>query len=211
MRVQITETKIYTFAELSEPAKAKAIEWYSQTEGEWWEPEFDDFLSIAAILGFHLKQERVRLMNGSYRDKPAIYYSGFWSQGDGACFNASYCYAKGCKAAIRAYAPKDIALHKIADRLAAIQRPFFYRLTGQSKHNGRYCHEYSMAIDVEDSNNPYRAIGDAESDIIECFRDLARWLYQQLQSEYEYRTSEESAIGGIETNAYEFDVNGKVI
>ena len=204
--MRILETKVYTFAELSESAKEAAIQWYQEGSSKFFRPDYDDFVRVAEILGFHLKQNRIRLVNREYRDKPAIYYTGFYSQGDGACFEASYCYAKGSCAEIRKYAPKDAALHSIADRLFAMQQPLFYRLTAESKHSGYYYHEYSMSICL---NDEYES--DIEANMAECFRDLARWLYCQLESEYEYVTSREYAIEGIAANQYEFTESGEVV
>ena len=40
----------------------------------------------------------VRLMGGGTRAKPCIWFSGFWSQGDGACFEGYWSNAKGATA-----------------------------------------------------------------------------------------------------------------
>src|SRR3546814_2772659 len=53
--------------------------------------------------------------------------SDLWNQGDGACFEGNYSYARGASAAIRRYAPKDVELQRIADALGAIQRRNFYQ------------------------------------------------------------------------------------
>src|SRR3546814_19433181 len=75
--------------------------------------------------------------------------SDLWNQGDGACFEGIYSYARGASAAIRRYAPKDVELQRIADALGAIQRRNFYQLSARITHRGRYYHEYSMDIAVE--------------------------------------------------------------
>ena len=74
---------------------------------------------------------------------------GFHSQGDGASFFGTYCHARGACKAIRAHAPRDDELHRIADELQAAQRGNFWQLTAAIRQQGRYCHEYSMAIEVE--------------------------------------------------------------
>ena len=68
-------------------------------------------------------------MGGGTRQKPCIWFSGFWSQGDGACFEGRYAYAPRASLRIRDYAPRDTELHRIADALQALQRLNFYQLT----------------------------------------------------------------------------------
>ena len=50
---------------------------------------------------------------------------------------------------LRAHAPQDEELHRIADELQAAQRRNFYRLHTSIRTRGNYCHEHSMAIEVE--------------------------------------------------------------
>ena len=120
-------TTVYQFPELSDAAKEKARIWYRAAafHNDWWDAVYDDFERICDILGVSLKTRSVRLMDGGTRQKPCIWFSGFSSQGDGACFEATVAYAKGSTREIRAYAPKDQTLHSIADRLLAPQRQNF--------------------------------------------------------------------------------------
>ena len=143
-------TTVYLFPELSEAAKEKARSWYRELgpHDEWWDAVYEDFQRICEILGIRLKTMPVRLMGGGTRAKPCIWFSGFCSQGDGACFEGYWFHAKGASASIRDYAPTDATLHGIADRLQAIQRRNFYQLAAEVSHRGRYCHESTMLIDV---------------------------------------------------------------
>ena len=43
----------------------------------------------------------------------------------------------------------------------------------------------------------------------EALRDLARWLYRQLQSEYDHLTSDEAVEDGIIANEYTFTAGGR--
>ena len=49
------------------------------------------------ILGIRLKTTPVRLMGGGTRQKPCIWFSGFWSQGDGACFEGYFSHGHALK------------------------------------------------------------------------------------------------------------------
>ncbi|MFT5555353.1 MAG: hypothetical protein ACI9P3_004789, partial [Bradyrhizobium sp.] len=120
-----------------------------------------------------------------------------------------YSHATGAPRAIRDHAPKDNELHRIADVLQAIQRRNFYQLHATVTHRDRYYHEYSMAISVErDSPTRQDMTADTEEIVIEALRDLARWLYRQLEREYDYLASDESVDDAITANAYTFAAAG---
>ena len=134
---------------------------------------------------------------------------GFWSQGDGASYEGSYTYARGAARAVRAHAPKDAELHAIADALAGVQRPNFYQLGADIRQSGRYCHEYTMAIHVERDSPAWQDMTDgADTAVIEALRDLARWLYRQLELEYNYLTSDEAVDETIYANEWTFTADG---
>ena len=119
-------------------------------------------------------------------------------------------HAKGAAARIRDYAPQDATLHGIAERLQAIQRRNFYQLAAESSHRGRYYHEYTMSIDVtRDSPTWQPPTEDAEEIVTEALRDLARWLYRQLEAEYDHLTSDEAVEEGIIINEYTFTEGGR--
>ncbi|NEY92166.1 antitoxin of toxin-antitoxin stability system [Tabrizicola oligotrophica] len=205
-------TTVYSFPELSDAAKERARDWYRELgpHDDWWDAVYDDFERICEILGLRLKTTPVRLMGGGTRQKPCIWFSGFWSQGDGACFEGWLSHAKGAAARIRYYAPRDVTLHGIADRLQAIQRRNFYQIVAEASHRGRYYHEYTMSVDVSrDSPTCQPPTEDAEETVVEIFRDLARWLYRQFQTEYDHLTSDEAIEEGIIVNEYTFTEAGR--
>ena len=49
---------------------------------------------------------------------------------------------------------------------------------------------------------------DAEEILTEALRDMARWLYRQLQAEYDHLTSKEAIEEGIIANEYTFTEGG---
>ena len=209
---EIIETTVYRLDELSDAAKDAARAWYRQAgfNHDWFEFVFDDFERICALLGVELRTFPVRLYGGGIRQKPCIFFSGFWSQGDGACFEGRYRYARAAPRKIRSYAPKDGELHRIADALQAIQRRNFYQLHAGIVHRDRYYHEYCMAISVErDSPTWQDMTADAEDAVIEALRDLARWLFRQLEREYEFLTSDAAVDEAIAANEYTFTENGR--
>jgi hypothetical protein len=67
-----------------------------------------------------------------------------------------------------------------------------------------------MAIAVErHSPNAQDMTAGAEDAIITALRDLARWLYRQLEREYEYQTSDAVVDEAILANDYTFTETGR--
>lgn len=189
---------LYTFDELDDSAKETARQWYREGafNYDWYDCTIEDAKTIGKILGIDI-------------DK--IYFSGFCSQGDGACFTGSYSYAKGAAKAIRQYAGTDKTLHQIADDLQDIQRRYFYQLSANVEHSGHYYHEMCTSITVSDDRGGYgwSAPVEAEDGITEALRDFMRWIYRQLESEYDYLNSDEAVDESIAINEYTFDENGE--
>ena len=202
------EYTVYKFEELSDRAKERARDWWRGCENSDFDTEFmyDDFERVAEILGVSFKVRHIPLMNGKTRPEPTIWWSGFSSQGDGACFEGSYAYAKGSQKAIRDYAPKDERLHRIADDLAAAQRPYFFKLVATATHSGHYYHSGCMSVEVTHADDSYRGV--EWEGIQQALRDFADWMYRQLEAEYEYRMSDENVDDSIEANEYTFDEDG---
>jgi hypothetical protein len=209
----IREVTVYQFDELSDHAKEQARQWYrtaSQGDNYFAESVIEDAATIADLLGINLRQTTVKLMGGGTRQEPTIYWSGFWSQGDGACFEGTYYYAKGSTRKIREHAPQDTDLHTLTDGLAAVQRKYWYQLQASVKHRGHYQHELCTEIDVESSGliNADRITPEDADTVRELLRDFMRWIYRQLEKEYEYQNSDEVVDETIRANEYEFDEEG---
>ena len=106
--------------------------------------------------------------------------------------------------------PKDEELHRIADELQAVQKRNFWQVHASIRHLGRYCHEYCMAIEVERDSPTWQPPTDGAEDIvIEALRDLARWLYRQLEREYEHQTSYETVDEALAVNQLTFTADGR--
>ena len=90
--MRIVETKVYTFDELSDKAKEKARTWWREAsigDSHWSEFIMDDAERIAECFGLDFKQNAIPLHSGKTRMEPAIHWSGFCSQGDGASFEGT--------------------------------------------------------------------------------------------------------------------------
>jgi hypothetical protein len=187
---------VYRLPELEGRARERALtklaEW--ATQGEWYEPTLDDAKRMGAILGITADD---------------ISFSGFWSQGDGASFVGSYTYAKGAAKAIRREAPEDTVLHGIADTLQAIGRRNGYRLTASvSRRSHHYSHPNTVTVETDGARVESDA-GD-RGELADALRAFMTWVYRQLESEYEYQTSEPALLEMADANEYEFTASGEV-
>ena len=202
MKTITKEYQVFYFDELSDEAKEKAIEKareWACTDDFWHDFLIDDAKEIGRIIGIDIKN---------------IYFSGFSSQGDGACFEGSYEYRKGSVKELKKYAPKDKELHRIVLELSKIQRKFFYQLSATVKQSGHYMHEMCTDIDVynDADNRPgwSNEINEYEDAVKELLRDYMRWIYKILEKEFEYQTSDEVLIENIKINGYEFNADGSL-
>src|SRR5690606_21575123 len=140
-----------------------------------------------------------------------IYFSGFSSQGDGACFEGYYSYKAGGLKAVEEYAPTDMELYGIVQGLQDIQRRYFYGLTANTKHRGYYYHSGCMAVSVYQNDGMDDANIDGEREITDLLRQFADWIYSRLEDDYDYLMSDEGVRATIEANGYEFDEEGNWI
>jgi hypothetical protein len=209
---QVIATTVYHLNELPERAKDRARSWYREGgfDHDWYDAVYEDFQRIAEILGIHLNTRTVRLVRGGTREDPCIWFTGFWSQGDGASWTGIYAYRKSSAAELRAYAPQDQTLHRIAARLQAAQQKNFYQLRAEVTHRGNYYHAYSMDIAVtRDGPSSQEIARDAEAIIIDALRDLANWLYRELEQEYDELNSDEAVDETLIANGYTFTEEGR--
>jgi hypothetical protein len=199
---------LYTFEELADAAKENARDWwreYSEFEADH---VFDDAVRIGALIGIEIPVRRDS-------SAPAIYFNGFGSQGDGACFKGDYAYAKG---GLRALATEiggeskgDKELLRIATALQDIQRKHFYGLTANITHSDRYTHSASMSVEVEpqpSGRDAFDAFQDVEREVTQLMRDFADWIYRQLESEYWWLMEDEQVDYALTANEYTFTATG---
>ncbi len=211
-KTRVTTQTIFAFDELSGDAKEKARAWYREgnLDHEWWDAVYEDAAQCGAVLGIDIAPR------GKYGHE--IWFSGFWSQGDGACFAGSWEYRPDMLKAIRDHAPQDTDLHAIADSLDTIPHPAGW--SARMKHRGHYYHSGCMSVDVsfDDSNNAVELEGEelpqaeftaGEETITQAMRDFADWIYKSLEREHEYLQSDEQVDESIRANEYEFTESGE--
>lgn len=188
--MQTITTTVYNFDELSKESQGKAIDnlRHVNVKHDWWDYIYDDVRMLADLLGINI-------------DK--IYFSGFYCQGDGACFDSSYSYRKGWKRLLtQSIGGDDLSeLTAIGETLQTIQRRNGYSLVAETTQRGHYMHSNCMSVVVH---------GVDELQLTETLRRFADWIYKKLEKEYSYLTSDSAVIETIEDNEYLFNEDGQL-
>jgi hypothetical protein len=180
--------------------KAQLIEKYRYFNvecGAWWDHTYDEF-------GERMLEQGILVTD--------IYFSGFCSQGDGACFEG---FIKDTKKFLEVNFKPD-------------EYPFIRKLLEHGgdvkfrcKHSGHYYHENSTAFDVDcdifgyvlpittDFHDQIVLAWDEQlnhemeeftKDSKEIFRRHMRELYRELERDYDHLTSDEAVWEAIESN-----------
>lgn len=215
----------FTFAELHNAAKERARDCY-RADGlpdEWWDSTYGDAETIAELLGISIDRRSHKTVGGATFTAPAIYHSGFCCQGDGATFEGTWSRpSHDIGAKVRDHAGTDEKLHAIADTFAGLAARCAHRnVDVRVVHTGSYCHEFSNTISVsfEDTNDgnglndlvrtaldTANNLDGFEVDIAAALRSFMKWIYRQLEEEYEYLTSDEAVDEALADTV--FDENG---
>lgn len=164
---------------------------------DWFECCFSDFREDMKAKGIHV---------GS------IYFSGFWSQGDGACFEGNL-IGDGQAYLDVHHADQFPMIRKLLEADGSV--------TVQCVHTGRYCHEYCTEFTFD--NDRFHHVMDAvdefreatleawdrqlekemqefEEATTEQWRVYMREIYRRLEKEHDYLTSDEAVWEAIEAN-----------
>lgn len=149
----------------------------SEPLGDWHEPVYEYAIEIGRLLGF---------------DVHDIRFSGFWSQGDGASWSG---YIRPKKAELQEALERthgDTWIRAIVEELAPLvlmPKMGFSVIYG----NSRYCHEDTIAVQYVSGDEEYLDEW-VEQSIEWAAKEFAKWIYAQLEKEYEYITNETEVI-----------------
>jgi len=202
------------YHELNDEAKEKAREWMRSNVGEDFDGEVvvNDWKTLLGFLGF---------------TGIDIFWSGFWSQGDGACFRAEWSIdwmeldkvpdhtsherAKG----ILVYFSIVLGLYKLMeaadidyDADPDYENPVVVGAKLTHIDFGRYYHENSIDFSF-DTGAPYPS-NEAQEEFKDWCKDLMRMIHKDLEAEYEYQTGDEYVVEAIEANEYDFNDQGEI-
>jgi len=196
-KMRTVRTKVYKFSELTNKAQEKAIEQMRDinTNHAWYQLIIDNFKSTCTSFAVE-----------------DVFFSGFYSQGDGAMFEYS--------------GVNKEFINSIIDELkiptwkkAILKKCASVHATG--KHAGHYYHKntcaHSIYIECAEGANRYPNIDnltnlyadEIESEITCMYAQLCTELYNTLEKEYDYLISDAAIKETIISNEYEFTGDGK--
>lgn len=215
---EVEEKTEFKFSELSDKAKDAARAAHTgegYLDYDWWDCAYEDAVRMAAILGITISTTWHKNRHGKDYQTTDIFFSGFCSQGDGACFEGSYTLTPNASALIREET-NDTVLHELADRLSMLQ--VTRKLQGLAPFNatvktsGRYSHSGSMdaTVNSEDDEDEHNEVGeDLEKSVTQALRDFADWIYKQLNNQHDWLHSDECVDESLAEEI--FDEDGAVL
>ena len=196
------------YKELSDTAKEHAFEQFQEYavsgDYDWWENTMEYWVEKLEALGIHTSLEQ-------------MHFSGFGSQGDGACFTGSINLKEFLEAhpeILRQHVNLYMAVVPFDTRGAAWEY-FDLELTRHGSTN--YNHEKSVhlgswdlnilpELDNDEGEDYELYMMEADSDITEQCREYMRQLYRELEAEHEYWQSLECFLESVDYK--DFDEQG---
>lgn len=192
----------YTYDELEEDAKKKALDEMRSTTTEyfdWWESDFEYWKEELAKRGYEVDD---------------IFFSGFWSQGDGASFTGSLDVLKWLK-----YTDAKDADAKAKDLAKTRSLRYWLKKVDPAaayvnfSQRGHYYHRFTMSIEVEWSEWPEppkagQQLLALESAMLDHARDCALEIYRGLEKTHDAMSTDEYVADHIVANEYLFWSDG---
>ena len=170
---------------------------------DWWASVYDSFKERMEDIGIRVER---------------MYFSGFWSQGDGACFEG---WVDDWGLFLKSLGITNDVLMEFANNHWAFS----------VKHSGHYYHENCVSFSIDTPNpdgdgeddgwfierySPYEVddfrsvawlavlkefdFSSMEETFRDAFKDHMRQLYKDLEAEYDYLTSDEAVWESIVAN-----------
>jgi hypothetical protein len=180
--------ELYGFDELAPAARDKVLDSQRHLNVEddaWYEHLLDEWKGTLEGLGYEV---------------PRILFSGFGSQGDGACFEA------------RVNIPAWLSRQGLAGRFRRLARA---SQDGDAeitiRHSGRYYHAASTEVEEQYEGSDAETAGELEEvmALIKAEKvDLSQQIYRALEAEYTALTSDSAVADTIQGNAMLFHADG---
>jgi hypothetical protein len=197
MREITKKFNVYKYNELTEEQKEKVLSKLSDinTENiEWYNCTLEDFKNKLQKIGF---------------SNAEIHFSGFWSQGDGACFDAELDI-------------KQLILYLINQNKTKFKKLLSFNvfefIEGKIIRNpsaNHYSHEMTRTTDIylntgKNYKRLEKLISEFDKEIESIRLKYCYKIYRTLEKEYDYLTSREAIEETISCNEYEFTEEGEI-
>lgn len=201
---------------LSEERRDKLLEEYRNVnvEHDWWDSLSEVFVEQLTEVGITVDTHEVKLMNGKTRQDPSIYFSGFWSQGDGAYFEGRVsdwpkflavlgkerwaCWA-------HEYSWTTSSVNSCGNNMSVNSELNIPENPHDEEEDPLRFHAWNV-INLPPSEADLAAL---ESEIESKFEQLASKLYDDLEAEYDYQTDDEQVVDWILNNLDDEELNSE--
>ena len=185
MRQETVTYTYYTFDELTDEQKKKAIEQYRDinTHYNWHDDTLNDFKEALEILGFK---------------NVTISYSGFWSQGDGASFTGEFIVPSDddtLEMRLKKFKSKFPWIYESEDTL-------FKRYSGLKFDDDEF--ETYEVYRIGHHYYHSKTITCDHDELKEFVRSFSDFMYETLEKEYDHLTSDEVVEETLIANEMEF-------
>ena len=219
---KIIQKEVFSFKELIE-LKAKGTEKVRYQLIQW-NTEYDILTENVFEYVWKEALNQIGFIN------PKLEYSGFGSQGDGACFTCEWIE---CKKLIEFFTTdiqpsKRIAPSErtgseedfypwIVEQIGSQFNPEFsgidFEINGKvTSNDSRYCHEYTGVVEMEYidelTESQLQLFHQFETSVNELRIQLCKAIYHSLEEENDALSTDESLIELDEANEYQWDING---
>lgn len=202
----------FKFEELSERAKDKAREEYTSGDypgHDWWDGVYEDAVHMGQMLGIEIGATTHVSTKGRNYTTTNIWFSGFGSQGEGACFDGDYRYAPNAAKHID-QETNDEELLRIAKELTLMH--VTQRLQGLEYFTAAIHAERNNSIRTEIRDWGVDEVGEPdEKAFAQLMQDFADWIYARLEDENDYLYSDEYVDERLSENDCVFDESGVMI
>lgn len=203
--------QIYKYEELDKEVQEQVLDKYRYKEVDshwWWQNTYFDFVEICSKLEIDINPSE-------------IFFSGFYSQGDGSSFACNILDIRKFIQAVRAekwkdYAPNQEFNFDVLDMdkrvLNLIQNGYIdiYFKT-YNRHRYYYLHfdwEYTFNDDSKEYPHIEYQVEKLLKWVESVLNDLNQHLYKELQKEYERLTADEYIIQMFAEENYQFTDKG---
>ena len=223
---EVEEKTEFSFDELDEKAKERARDyWRSLDDGGWWDHTYDEACVVARILGMEIDIRSGTTANGNKWEHPAIYFSGFHTQGSGACWDGviQTGLLSGARERMLQYAPNDTELMDLVKRAEALFEQIasvhaVNRLVDEGAEKDFPEVEIGMHLSVYGNDSSWitairddRVNSDIENRADKLVSEFTDWIYGQLEAEDEWRNADEQVDEAIRANDMLFDEDGNAL
>ena len=206
--MRTVSVNVYNYEELADDAKEKVLAEQRNANvrfNDWFELIIDAWKCSLEEFAFFA---------------PRIYFSGFYSQGDGACFECDSIYSdrlfESVRAEIDTFSKEFQEVFKTQEEALFNFMENYVSFTIETSIH-RYCHENTRYIDWDIHNDDEKAkhfekfIDEIGEWLEEKRKTFCKEIYQQLEEEYEEQTSDDSVIYTVSGNEYEFFEDGRLV